>query len=124
MTFRYLFLPPRPPFQKKVPKTPVRFVLFVYDVSVEIADRLHRFSQGLIGSAGPAVEGDSLDVTELRQPTMKDKLRMAQQSVPSAVSESVWMGKVLVILGVVVLAYIVRQRWRSGGREVSEKSAV
>lgn len=80
-------------------------------------------SQGLIGTAGPAVEGDSLDVTEPMQPTIKDKLRMAQQSIPSSMSDSITVAKYVFIFWAIVVGFIYIKRWRSRRGSV-EKSVV
>ncbi|KAK2753570.1 Peptidyl-prolyl cis-trans isomerase B [Arachnomyces sp. PD_36] len=80
--------------------------------------------EGLIGTAAPAVDGDSLDVTEPMQPTIKDKLMMAQQSIPKSASDNIWVAKLVVFGGVVVLAYVLLKRWSSRGRNLGEKSVV
>ena len=57
--------------------------------------------QGLIGTAEPAVEGDSLDVTVPIHPTVKDKLMMAPQNIPSAASDTLKLVVLVVIVGLV-----------------------
>lgn len=87
-------------------------------VRLKLLILLHRHHKGLIGTAGPAVEGDWLDVTEPMQPTMKDRLKMAH---PYSIVDIIVMYSFIFMT--IAVAYISIRLCRSRRRD-AEKSVV